>query len=261
MWVRAQTCWLPKAGNSREEYEDAFWPEHTERQARIFRVAIADGATETSFSGIWAQLLAHAYVRGRLSARRLDSSLRAPQETWWSKVGSVSLPWYAEEKIRQGAFSSLLGVTIAHGRDGVMRWHAMAVGDSCLFQVRGNALVAAFPISMAAEFGSRPYLLSTDPARNGMLAEHLRDIDGDVHSGDSFHLMTDALACWFLGEREAGGSPWMELAQNSGSPESFAAWIASLRAGGVLRNDDVTAMTVHIPMPECPDALADSARL
>lgn len=261
MWVRARSCWLPKAGNTREEYEDAYWPESADREARVFRAAVGDGATETSFSGLWAQLLTRAYARGRLSARHWERSLATLQQVWQSEVGREPLPWYAEEKVRQGAFSSLVGLTLAHGRDGVARWHAIGVGDSCLFQMRGGALLAAFPLATVAEFGSRPYLLSSNPARNGELSEHLLGAEGEARPCDTFHLLTDALASWFLAESEAGRCPWNELEAGTEDPETFGIWLSSLRAGGSLRNDDVTALTIHIYSLEAADGVAHPARL
>jgi hypothetical protein len=60
----AQAFWLPKAGNSDSEYEDAFFPRRLKRRnGRRLRFAVADGATETSFSGVWARLLVSSFVR------------------------------------------------------------------------------------------------------------------------------------------------------------------------------------------------------
>jgi hypothetical protein len=67
MHVVTEAFWLPKAGNTLEEYEDAFWPRKSmDRSLSMFRCAVADGATETSFSRVWAQTLVRAYCRGHL---------------------------------------------------------------------------------------------------------------------------------------------------------------------------------------------------
>jgi hypothetical protein len=57
--------------------------------------------------------------------------------------------------------------------------------------------------------------------------------------------MTDALAQWFLAEAELGRRPWGALAKVT-TPEQFAAYIDCLRAGGALRNDDVTLVSVEV---------------
>src|SRR2546422_7087812 len=111
MHLFAQGFFLPKAGNSHEEYEDAFWPqERIDLHTPAFRCAVADGATETSFSGLWAQMLVRAYCKGELSRKRQD--LSRLQRNWLKFVSGRPLPWYAEEKLRSGAFSSIVGLAL-----------------------------------------------------------------------------------------------------------------------------------------------------
>ena len=53
--IKVFSC--PKSGNSLEEYEDA-WAHRQTRTPVGIRVAVADGATESSFAKLWAVLLA-----------------------------------------------------------------------------------------------------------------------------------------------------------------------------------------------------------
>jgi hypothetical protein len=58
MQVSAYPYSVAKAGNLSEEYEDAYWPlDVVEGTGELFRFAVADGATESSYSKIWARLL------------------------------------------------------------------------------------------------------------------------------------------------------------------------------------------------------------
>ena len=61
-----EAMWIQKAGSPEEEYEDAFWPRRSvsgeSRQKETF--AIADGATESSFSGVWAKQLVRRILSG-----------------------------------------------------------------------------------------------------------------------------------------------------------------------------------------------------
>ena len=52
MPVGSRTFWLPRRGNSPDEYEDAFAVDDASG-----RYAVADGATEGCFTGLWARLL------------------------------------------------------------------------------------------------------------------------------------------------------------------------------------------------------------
>src|SRR5271156_5397119 len=112
MRLAAKVFWTPKAGNSEAEYEDAAFWHHVDPEwnAEFFRFAVADGATQTSFSRLWAQLLVHAYCKGQLLSNKLHTSLQPLQTRWQGHITNKPLPWFAQEKIRQGAFSTLLGL-------------------------------------------------------------------------------------------------------------------------------------------------------
>ena len=64
MHVFSRAYWMPKAGNSEAEYEDSFWPRFLDGESNNFRFAVADGATEASFSGIWARQIVRAFGKG-----------------------------------------------------------------------------------------------------------------------------------------------------------------------------------------------------
>jgi len=83
MRLHARPYRLPKAGNSEAEYEDACLTRApVDRVVRIFCVSIAEGATETSFSGLWAEMLVHAFVRGSVG-RRTSAGPRGRSHRRW----------------------------------------------------------------------------------------------------------------------------------------------------------------------------------
>ena len=251
MEIVARVLWLPKAGNTAEEYEDA-WAvaDETPEVADVFRCAVADGATETSFSGLWARLLTRGFCEGTFPDGPELGDFAPLQRAWTQDVAAIPLPWYAEEKARSGAFSSLVGLTIAAASGAEPgRWAALAVGDSCLFQVRDDRLLTALPLDTADAFTNRPTLLSSNAASNDeRVAAQLVPFAGDWLPGDSFYLLTDALACWFLLACEAGGQPWRDLdvIATADNASAFVDWIAELRADRTLRNDDVTLLRVAV---------------
>src|SRR5579875_2368277 len=103
MHATIRAFWLPKAGNSPEEYEDAFWPTDSGDPMPLpARLAVGDGATETSFSASWARLLVEDYGAGLLTGEMLPERLPALRERWMASVIRGPLPWYAEEKVRAG---------------------------------------------------------------------------------------------------------------------------------------------------------------
>lgn len=112
MRIYARAFATPKAGNDEAEYEDAFQPLVPIEGAEgdVFRSAVADGATEASYSGIWARQLVAAYADGRLGTPSTIAEDLVPlTANWGAAIGDKPLPWYAESKARSGAFSTLVG--------------------------------------------------------------------------------------------------------------------------------------------------------
>ena len=137
MTKRARTFWLARSGHSSAEYEDA----HAADEA-AGRFAVADGATEGCFTGLWAKLLVEGFVSN--SAQETDTwpdSLPKLQSQWDADVRTQNLPWYGEQGARQGAFATFLGLVFAGRSGNSYRWQAIAVGDTCLLHTRGNKLI------------------------------------------------------------------------------------------------------------------------
>lgn len=227
---------LPKDGHSAGEYEDAFAADPV-----AGRFAIADGATESTFAGDWAKLLADGYVQHPGPWRNW---LPSAQERWQQLHVNHNLPWYGEAKMEEGAFATLLGVRFARRDGSGPAWQARAVGDSCLFHVRGKKLHRAFPLKQAADFTQQPMLIGSHKSRRFPWKAGHRRTWGRWQPRDRLLLMTDALAHWFLLAAEAGYKPWRGLARLT-TVEEFAAYIAKLRAKKKIRNDDVTLVCIE----------------
>ena len=235
MHTSATAWWAAKSGNAANEYEDAYAV-----KPDALRFAVADGASETSFARAWAELLVEGFVQEPPSAGGLPAWVTPLQQAWVNASQGKATAWYAEEKARDGAFSSLLGLTIEGDR-----WRALAIGDSCLFVVRAGRMARAFPLARAEQFNNRPLLLSSVARANGHVWQDVVADEGDLQGADRILLMTDALAQWFLVEAEMGRRPWAALAQIT-TQEQFRAFVDCLRAGRALRNDDVTLVSVEV---------------
>lgn len=249
--LSVRVAWAPKAGNRDDEYEDAFWPERALTTTHaVVRCAIADGATESAFAGLWARQLVAAYaVPTPRGMSEWDEgwlhALEQAQVVWQTQVAARPLPWYAEEKARCGAFAALLGVTIAPVAAQVRPWQVWAVGDCALFHVRGDLLKCAFPAAESSFFMRNPFLISSLPVHNATLQEHVQVATGVLAPGDVLYLVTDALGHWFLRQCEVRATPWVEvdraLAQRR---RGFSAWVAGQRGRGQMRNDDVSVVRI-----------------
>lgn len=248
MQIYAQPFWCPKAGNADVEYEDAFYPTHIiDTKTNRFRCAISDGASETSFAKLWAQLLAKAIGNGRLNPECPHATLLQLRSCWQRFVSRKSLPWFAEEKARLGAFSAILGFSLSEDLTGRV-WKAYAIGDCCLFHVRKNDLLKSFPFNHSSEFNNHPHLISSISKYDSNPTSLFTTVTDEWNFEDHFFLMSDALAGWFLQSYESGEAPW-ELIQNLDTvdgPGDFRSWIANLRRGNLLKNDDVTLLYIRV---------------
>jgi hypothetical protein len=231
---------VPKHGHTDAEYEDAWAADPA-----AGRFAVADGASESAFAALWARLLAEGFLAAKQPAD-VTGWLEDARRRWAAEVTGLDLPWYAEMKREQGAFATLLGLWVrppAATSPGT--WRALAVGDSCLVRVQADGRLRAFPLTKSSDFGNEPALMGsrTGPPPAPQSAA------GPVLPGDRFFLMTDALAQWFLRTSERGGRPWeavAELLTTAAPADAFAPWIGGLRAGGAMRNDDVTLLAIAI---------------
>ncbi len=123
-------------------------------------------------------------------------------------------------------------------------WRSAAIGDTCLFHIRGGRLRCAFPLDQSGSFNTSPALLGSCDADRGVIADHVRFAAGTVAEGDDFFVCTDAMAAWFIACVEEGGRPWETLRDLTET--GFAEWVSEARWTGGLHNDDVTLVHVDI---------------
>ena len=217
-----------------------------------FRCAVADGATETSFSGEWANVLVESFVtHGNPGINFLtDENLHPLQGVWHRRIAEKTrdkpLPWYAQEKLQQGAYSTLIGLQIRNDN----RLTLTHLGDSALLLERqGDKRWGQYPPNI--QFTNHPFLISTDPARNVGLQGQKLQKRGTWKNGNIFYLMTDALAEYLFKLRRRQ----LEIDKLTKGQEDFEAVIQKLRQEKKIKNDDVTLVRIVVSTGDS-DALA-----
>jgi len=240
---------LPKEGNSWDEMEDAFATTLTEQKPGAeIRFAVADGASASLLSGEWARILTRAACSPSAAIGDTAALLQQAGGEWRQWLAGYlqqrqdhnrPLRWYEEPGLRAGGHSTLLSVAL-QATDEAVQWQAAAIGDSCLFHVRQDLLLAAVPKTCSRQFTNQPALLAANaPPASAAPAVLSR---GEWREDDELFLLTDALAQWFLAACERDGYPWRRL--RFAAQESFAAFTADQRRAGALRNDDVTLLRI-----------------
>ncbi|MEI7586093.1 protein phosphatase 2C domain-containing protein [Runella sp.] len=233
---------LPKSGSTVAECEDALSFRPTES---FLKVALADGATESSFAKEWAILLTDDLVKSRnLSLKHIIGRLPALRNQWLTEVTKIPLPWYAEVKLEKGAFSTLLVMTIDLKKK---IYSCIGIGDCCLFQVRDD-VIFSFPIQKSNEFSNSPFLLTTKNDDDKELKTYLKEAKGKIEKGDYLILMSDALAYWFASENEKAERPWEILLgiSEDTSKNAFEDWLNDKRREKLIKNDDTSLLIIEI---------------
>jgi hypothetical protein len=251
--IKFQTLAVQKDGNTVDEYQDASTTNTIKYDGALeIYAAVADGATDSYFAGIWARMLTRAFSKGAIETiDDLQRQLGCLSERWHNVVTRKPLNWYDEEGVEKGAFATLCGVKISlHGdnaNSGVFK--ATAIGDSCLIQVRKEKLINMFPINCSSEFGNNPWLISSNLKSNQRLLDHYKLCQGDWQSGDCFIIMTDAIAQWFLHEFENELRPWDVLFQLSiavNCHQAFIDWVSEMLNSKNKKNDDTTVIIIKM---------------
>jgi hypothetical protein len=235
-WISAT---LPKAGNRPEENEDAIAaaPAH-------LRFAIADGASEGWESGPWAVRLVETYIGAAPTPADFSAWLAKTRRRWAPKRPAGPVAWYAAEKQSQGSFATLLGVELrqSRSRPGMWPWKAVAVGDSCLVHLRGDAVLTAFPHTTRAEFGDRPPLVPSSARARCPAPEWLA---GHAEADDLIVLATDAAAAHLLdAPARAAALSAIRASLSKSDRAPLEAWFRDIQR---VMNDDVSVIAIRVP--------------
>jgi len=229
-------------------YQDACYVD-----AQRHVAAIADGVSSSLFSGPWAAILTQAVVADFPNPGDADEFaawLVQQRERWAASIDTSGLAWFQKAKLPTGAFSTLLYTRVCEvddapaGAFGGYRLMAFALGDSCLFQVRGGELVRSFPLETADQFEVDPIVLgSVDLKRDHLLQFAI--LDEMCYPGDELILCTDAVAEWAMRSYASGeGSLWSDFWQMS--EEDWRSGIVWLRQERQMRIDDSTLLMLRV---------------
>ena len=94
----------------------------------------------------------------------------------------------------------------------------------------------------SSQFNNTPGLICSNSANNNGLWEQVRQLRGEIRTGDVVILASDALAAWLLQECESHGRPWETLL--SMDADEWEGWVQAQRAERSMRNDDTTLIII-----------------
>jgi hypothetical protein len=244
---------IVKNGNRDEENEDALFPRSIDKNVAIGRPStfvMADGATQTSFSGLWANNLVQACSQTRLSEAGFWQCIESARETWQLSFKGKEIPWHAAEKIRQGAYCALIWLELQYSPlfpGNPFSWKALAVGDCCLFIARHRNIYLSLPIQEPNEFAFPPTLVPSNRDRLNSIKGKIRTARGSLRQGDHIILASDALSAWIMKQSQSNNQVMSFLeTRNIKDDHDFAGWINTLRSSGEMKNDDTSLLIIEV---------------
>ncbi len=234
----------PKTGYSESEYEDAF---AENRELGAF--AVADGATESSFSGIWANALVSTFVEDPPGKEQNDRDamrgiLDTARNRWYTSVEWASLPWFQKNKAILGSYSTFIGLQIDEHKP-QKSFRCITIGDSCMFHVSGVKM-EPFPFSDYKDLNFTPRLIWSG---HGFPIGPKKEVElpglearyGKLRDGDILILATDAISKWILQHKNE--KPWITLLEEFDDLDTF---VGDLIRDHEIKNDDVTLVFISL---------------
>lgn len=238
--LSARAYWCPKSSGTRSDWEDGFALSEPHGV-----VAVADGATWSPRSRQWARALATSFLAAHESRTAVTASnlpdlvgrVAAQFEDQLTNQGDDGMAWWSDEVKARGAAAAFVGLHVDL-RAGL--WHAVAVGDCCLFHFPVEGKPSSFPLTVPDQFTSSPALISSnEPVDPGDIA----GCDGTCSAGDVFVLASDAFSSWMVAELGSATLPQLLDAVRS---SNFGSLVDQLRSSGRIPDDDVTFVRARV---------------
>jgi len=215
--------------------------------------AVADGASTSLYSGLWAEIFIASLLGNwihfrnaaehEMSVDHFDELLSGPRRDWLSRVNIINPKpkYYEVNKLAQGAHSTFVAL---HIQPDLNQWEALAFGDSCLFQLRLNQIVAAFPVTALSNFPPVPDLVCSRSQYNHTKGLRMQFAHGTYQTSDVFLLASDALSRLIFSRAEAHHDlrQLVQLADR----ENFNEFVLECRQRGELENDDASLVTIEV---------------
>ncbi|MFG1519612.1 MAG: hypothetical protein AAE977_03940 [Thermoplasmataceae archaeon] len=229
----------PKLGSRETDYEDAF-----AYDLELGRFAVADGASDSIFSGLWARSLSETFVNSNLKTDNEETFIhdlvRISRDKWYREIKWNDLKLFVKNKAINGSFSTFIGVETVHS-DSFERLKITSVGDSCFFYINGSELVS-FPLSRPEDFNISPMLIWSGygapfTSEFRWKSPVYKSLSTNI-PGNEFVLATDALSKWIM---EFYPESW-EIIHGSNLREYFEEAVKKKQ----IRNDDLTLVIVEI---------------
>ncbi len=209
--------------------------------------AIADGASQSFYPAIWAELLVkHFCENPEINVLNWKTWLEPIQAQWLDEVRirvetakSEGKPTWIEGynglNAQKSATSTFIGLRFSEDKI-----KACIVGDSCLFVIR-NRNLQAYPLEHSEDFNDRPEYFASY-SKDNHFQPRFFDINFEQSDDAYVIIATDALSEYILKCYEQKQDVFSYLL-NISSQKLFENFVSSARHQTVnMKNDDVTLL-------------------
>lgn len=235
---------MSKLGNRESDYEDSF-----SYDLERMKFAIADGASNSIFSDVWSRSLTEAFITEDvdLFSQSVQSVVQTIMERarrkWYSSIDWANLPWFTKNKSVNGSYSTVLFCQLREVDGDHLQMRIIAVGDSCLFKIRGNDITFSFPLTYISQFNISPDLVWSGrgypfPEKSPSKYPVTRVVDGVIDASDRLVFATDSVSVLLLSEPDP-----MNLVTEI-IEKRFTEKLIKAIDSGRIKNDDVTLALV-----------------
>jgi hypothetical protein len=217
------------------------------------KFSIADGVSKSFFPDIWAALLVNTFVNTGEQINFNESEILFKiQKEWLEKVKAIvdkpEQKYFVRNRFNQRhpAAATFVGLSFCKEENGNYKWESYALGDSFLFYVPDNAVNIEDDFDKKVIFLSSKKSLEFDnfpdffDSRNENHKGKIQRKEGTLQAG-IFYLMTDALAEWFIKEKENA----RQEIDGWKNQEDFETRIEELRKTS-LNNDDSAILVIRV---------------
>jgi len=243
---------LPKEGENSEDCQDEFVINDDTRT-----YALADGASQSFYAGIWANLLTKRFVSDSGITEGNWREWLDPVQSEWLELVKERAAAACESKIHTWpeihnqltcltpATSTFLGVQF-YDNDNYL--DVSIIGDSCLFIFQNGNLSHSYPCQSSHEFDDRPAYFASY-SKNNDYSPQILHIQLDFSSSESIDIImaTDALSEYIFKCIEQRKNIYSDLQRVINKQEEFSAFVQVARENKEIKmkNDDVALIVLR----------------
>ncbi|MFV0224874.1 hypothetical protein OBJ96_07170 [Empedobacter falsenii] len=208
------------------------------------KFSISDGVSKSFFPKIWSDILVNKYVNQK-DWKDNNEFIVESQKEWQSKIDEIvnqsETKWFTKSQYnrKDPALATFVGLQFLESEQ---KWIAQALGDSFLFFIPKDSNKIEIQLSSKAEpvvFDNFPDYFSSisiHPQKGKVKIKERPMVEG------TFYLMTDALAEWFLQNREQA----KQILDNIKTQEQYLETIKNERNTNRLNDDDSAVLIIDI---------------